>query len=82
MREIVKKQGKEAGGPWDCYSAWDYTGWEADKVVAVSDGSGKDILELITRARTYLCMVLVVSHETKIKKYFRQAAEDGLIEIK
>ena len=79
MRRIVKQQGKEAGGPWDCYCGWNFTGWEANKVVAVTDGKG--IMELITRARTHLCIVLVGDHYGgTIKKYFHQAAEMGLIE--
>ena len=81
MRRIVKQQGKEAGGPWDCHCAWDYTGWEADKVVAVTDG--REIMEVITRARTDLCVIIVGDrYETTIKQYFCQAAEEGLIEIK
>ena len=81
MRRIVKQQGKETGGPWDCHCAWDYTGWEADKVVAVTDG--REIMEQITRARTDLCVIIVGDrYETTIKQYFCQAAEEGLIEIK
>ena len=25
---------KEAGGPWDCYQAYNFFGWEAERVVA------------------------------------------------
>ena len=31
MKKLVKDQGKEAGGPWDVYSAQDFYGWEAEK---------------------------------------------------
>ena len=36
MEKMVKKQGKMAGGPWDCYSARDFYGWEAERVVVVT----------------------------------------------
>ena len=29
MTEICKRTGKEKGGPWDCYYAPDFFGWEA-----------------------------------------------------
>ena len=45
---MVMKQGKKAGGPWDCYWTGNYSGWEAEKVVAVI-GSGS-VMEQITRA--------------------------------
>ena len=35
---MVKNQGKEEGGPWDCYSADNFYGWEAERVVAVTSG--------------------------------------------
>merc|ERR1719295_1578048 len=28
IEKMVEKQGKEAGGPWDCYYAVDFYGWE------------------------------------------------------
>ena len=44
---------------WRCYYAEIFYGSEADKVVAVSTGSS--ILEMITRARSHLCVVMVDS---------------------
>merc|ERR1719510_722811 len=48
MEEICLSTGKEKGGNWDCSEAENFTGWEADTVVAVT--SGWDILEMMTRA--------------------------------
>ena len=72
----------EAGGPWDCYHARKYYGWEAERVVAVTGGD--NIMELITRARTQLYVVHVATcprshvggHGTNhavTKKYLQQA---------
>merc|ERR1712079_318374 len=57
IEKMVKDQGKEAGGPWDCYDAEGFYGWEAERVVAVTRGD--DIMEMITRARTHLAVILV-----------------------
>ena len=47
--EIVKRYGKEAGGPWDYYDADSFTGWEADRVLAIiSSGSTSKIVEILT----------------------------------
>ena len=44
VQEMVKKQGIDEGGPWDCYKTMDFYGWEAERVVAVTDGSsGSDL---------------------------------------
>ena len=55
IRRIVKEQGKEEGGPWDCYHAVEFYGWEAERVVVVTDGD--NIMEMITRAKTYLRLI-------------------------
>ena len=81
---MVREQGNKAGGPWDCYDAEDFFGWEADRVIAVTGGDY--IMELMTRARTRLCVVLVerpfhpgiYSH---VKEYFQQAADQGLVSM-
>ena len=80
IERMVKEQGKPEGGPWDCHYAGDYFGWEADRLVAVTNGHLG--MELITRARTHLSLILVewFSYE-KIKKYFQKAADLGLVEI-
>ena len=80
IEKMVKEQGKAAGGPWDCYDALDYFGWEDERVVAVTNGF--NIMELITRARTHLSVIIVGEGFlfAKTKEYFRQAAGLGLVE--
>ena len=46
---------KEAGGPWDCYQAYNFFGWEAERVVAVIRVG--NIMEPITRAKTHLSVM-------------------------
>ena len=75
---------KEAGGPWDCYHAYHFYGWEAERVVAVT--SGHNIMELITRAKTHLIVILVEAEGIsdwyeKTKKHFHEAADLGLVEM-
>jgi len=80
MQKMAKEQGKEAGGAWECYEAFNYYGWEAERVVAVTDGWS--IMELITRARTHLAVILVEGYQyAKHKEHFQQAADLGLVEI-
>ena len=55
MIEICKSHGKEKGGPWECYHAFNFFGWEAERVVAVTNGY--DMMEMITRARTHLAFL-------------------------
>ena len=81
MSEMVKKQGKEEGGPWDCYDAGDFYGWEAERVVAWGNRYSS-ILEIITSACTHLAVILVNCYaETKEVKeqQFLQAEKKGLI---
>ena len=80
--KMVKDQGKEAGGPWDCYHVLDFYGWEAERVVAVMNG--ENIMELITRARTRLSVILVGENDNEYaetKKRLQQAADLGLVEM-
>ena len=81
--KMVKKQGKEAGGPWEYYESFNFYGWEAERVVAVTDGT--DIMELITRARTHLAVILLEKSGAidakQIKEYFQKAADLGLVEV-
>ena len=77
----VKAQGREAEGTWDCYNADKFFGWEAERVVAVT--AGERIMELITRAKTHLSVILVGSTKNRgeTKRYFQQAADKRLIEM-
>ena len=69
-----------AGAHWDCYSAFEFYGWEAERVVAVTSGS--NMMELITRAKTHLSVILVQgSGYAKLKESFQQAAALGLVEM-
>ena len=83
MMKMVINQGKEAGGPWECFRAHNIFGWEADRVVAVTVGD--NIMELITRARTHLYVIMVDRGDriyyAETKKYFQQAAKLGLIDM-
>ena len=76
---MVKNQGKEAGGPWDCYQARDFYGWEAERVAAVTTGG--HVLEMITRARTHLAVILLVDNHYDTREHFLQAESKGLIDI-
>ena len=83
IMKMVKDQGKEAGGPWKCYHARNYYGWEAKRVVSVTNGY--NIMEVITRARTHLSVILVEDRNrmyyAKTKEFFKQAAELGLTDM-
>ena len=64
----------------DCYKTGDFYGWEAERVVAVTDGSS--IMEIITRARMKIYIILVdPGWMTKTKSDFQLAADLGLVEI-
>ena len=68
---------------WYCYDAGDFTGWEDDQVVVVT--SGEFLLEMITRAKTMLYVLLVDNGDSlysEAKGYFQQAAEQELVEMK
>ena len=57
IKKLAKGQGKEAGGPWDCFDGCDFYGWETEKVVVVTEGV--NVRELITRAKILLAVILV-----------------------
>ena len=83
IERIVMEQSKGQGGPWDCYPGLKYFGWEAETMVAVT--IGWNVLELITRARTSLTIILVEGpakhrYET-VREFFRRAADQGKIDI-
>ena len=81
----ILRKGKEVGGSWNCHKIYNFYGWEADRVVAVI--CEHSILEMITRARTHLCVILVerkdiVTDHLNPKEFFQQAAGKGLVEMK
>ena len=80
IKKMVKKQGKKAGGPWDCYKSSNYYGWEAERVVAVTHGGS--IMELITRAKIHLIVIIVDGcNYGETRSFFLKAAEVGLVEM-
>ena len=76
IEKLVKEQG-------NCFFAGNFYGWEAERVVAVTNGI--NTMEQISRARTHLSVILAgedvedVYEETK--KYFEDAADQGLVEM-
>lgn len=84
IKKLAKDQGKESGGSWDRFDAGNFYGWEAEIVVAVTGGF--NIMELITRARNMVAVIVVEgkfaqTRYVEIKKFFQQAADEGLIEV-
>ena len=84
--EICKSQ----KGPWDCYAAADFFGWEAERVVAVIGGNDvKAIIETLSRAKTHLAIILVQGNGSeenehwyrRYHNFFQQAANVGLVEF-
>merc|ERR1712062_671696 len=69
MEEICKSTGKEKEGHWDCHYARNFFGWESNTVVAVTDGG--DTLEMITRARTQLIIILFEPDDDDFKKFYK-----------
>ena len=69
MIEICKSHGREMGGPWECYDADNFFGWEAERVVAVTAGSY--FLEEATRAKTELIVILAEAKREEYKKYYQ-----------
>ena len=87
MIKICKNHGKEKGGPWECHSATNFFGWEADRVVAVTGGGY--ILEPATRGRTELILILAEPEEQECKEDYQEtkgnikdAADEGLVDVK
>ena len=80
--KMVKDQGKDDGGPWACYYGYNFFGWEAERVVAVT--YGWETMEMFTRARTHLAVILVKcaenrDHYIQTKEHFQQEASQGLV---
>ena len=87
IKEICKNHEKKEGGPWECYFVNDFFGWESNRVVAVTFGGFK-ILEMATRAKTQLILILaepeIEAHKKNYadyQKYFQAAADNGLVEL-
>ena len=78
MKKMVKREGTEEGGTWECYKAHIFYGWEAENVVVMTKGD--NLIEMITRARTHLVVILVDCYATT-REYFLQAESKGLIDI-
>ena len=83
MKEICESHGKKKGGPWECYNVLSFYGWEAERVVVVTNGD--HIMELITRGRTHLAIILVDggrnNQYAQFKKHFQQAECLGLVDV-
>ena len=78
MKEICKSHWKEKGGPWECYKAHNFFGWEAERVVAVTTG-GYYMLKEATRAKTEL--ILIIAAEGRFKEIIMAAANEGLVDV-
>ena len=77
---------KEKGGPWECCKSLDCIGWEAARVVVVTCGT-IGVLEMITRAKTHLNLILAKPERENAIKYYEvwqnnlaEAADEGLVE--
>ena len=81
MGEICKSHGKEKGGPWECYDVLNFYGWEAERVVAVTTGWGA-MLEMATRAKTELILIIDTERNLSLKETVKAAAEEGLVDLK
>ena len=86
MKDICRAMSKDKGGPWECYKSVDCTGWEADRVVVVTCG-GTSVLEMMTRAKTHLNLILAKPKRENAIKYYEvwqnnlaEAADEGLVE--
>ena len=86
MRAICRAMTKEKGGPWECYNSLNCTGWEANRVVVVTCGT-IGVLEMITRAKTHLNLILAKPERENAIKYYEvwqnnlaEAADEGLVE--
>ena len=86
MIEICKSHGREMGGPWECYDVDNFYGWEAERVVVVATGG--NTLEMATRAKRELILIIAEPEEEEDKKIYQKiqemikaAAYEGLVEL-
>ena len=82
-----RRNEKEKEGAWECYHATKFYGWEANNVVAIVC-AGFFTLEMATRAKTQLIVILAESEYEALKKsyadyqkHFQAAADKGLLEL-
>ena len=71
------------GGPWEYYDASDIFGWEGSRVVAVTTGTNYCTLEMVTRAKTDLIIILFEINiwiSQKKRQPFDEAQAKGLVE--
>ena len=82
VKSIIDNAGIES-----IYSAFQFHGWEADRVLAITQGGDDNtVMEVITRACTHLCLIWSGGTRgsrkiDKAKQSFEKAAEEGLIEL-
>ena len=86
MKDICGAMIKDKGGPWEFYNSLNCTGWEANRVVVVTCGT-IGVLEMITRAKTHLNLILAKPKKENAIKYYEflqndleKAADEGLVE--
>ena len=65
IMKFIWEQSKEGGGPLDCYHAVNFFGWEAEKVIVVTDG--EYLMEMITRAKMQLRLTPDICYIHKMK---------------
>ena len=87
MKDVCESHGKEKGGPWECYNVDNFFGWEAERVVVVT--TGYNILEMATRAKRELILILAEPEKEEYKKSYQRfqlvikaAEDDGLVDLK
>ena len=82
--KVIAAQGKENGGPWNLYEAKIFYGCESDRVVVLM-GFDSHVLEMITRARSQVILILYETFDGNYKKMqdiFQRAADQDLIDIR
>ena len=80
---------RREGGPWECYEANNFFGWEAERVVAVT--TGFYILEEASRAKTELILIFAkperevfkddYGHHADNRMDIKSAADEGLLVV-
>ena len=87
VEQMWMSYGKKEGGPWECYKARSFVGWETEKVIAVTKGESITN-EMLTRAKTHLAVILVQGHMQEAREeyaryqsYFQLASDEGLVEL-
>ena len=77
VKSIIDNAGIES-----IYSAFQFHGWEADRVLAITQGGDDNtVMEVITRACTHLCLIWSGGTRGSRKIDKAKQAEEGLIEL-